>query len=67
MFKIILGLICSMSVGYLGGLAQNRKESYKAYLKEKQDGIDFSIDVIHSYKQGKDSAYTEIKEIIKGE
>lgn len=66
MFKIILGLMCSLCVGYLGGLAQNRHESYKAYHEGRQDGKNFTLHEIEMYNKGKVKAYDEIKELIEG-
>ena len=65
MFKIGLGVICAMCVGYLGGLAQNRNESYKAYHKGRQDGKNFVMHEIEIYSVGKENAYKEIKEILE--
>lgn len=61
----ILLLIIGVCVGYLGGLAQDRKESYKAYHKGKADGIAYTNKIIESFKAGKESAFERDLELIK--
>lgn len=61
----ILLFLIGTGVGYLGGLAQDRKESYKAYHKGKADGMAYVNKIIESYKTGKESAFERDLELIK--
>lgn len=65
MFRIIIAIIASGLVGYMGGIAQERHYALQRYLDGLNDGYGNAKKVIEAYKAGKRKCEREDVEIIK--
>jgi hypothetical protein len=65
MFRVIIAIIASGCVGYMGGLAQERHYGHQRYLEGLDDGYGNAKKVIEAYKAGKRKCEREDVEIIK--
>jgi hypothetical protein len=69
MFKVIIAIIASGCVGYMGGLAQERHYGHHRYLEGLDEGYGNAKKIILAYKAGKDQCYRDelVKKIMNGE
>lgn len=65
MIKVIIAIIASGLIGYMGGLAQERHYGLQRYLEGLDDGYGNAKKVIEAYKAGKRKCEREDVEIIK--
>lgn len=65
MIKVIIAIIASGLIGYMGGLAQERHYGLHRYLEGLDDGYGNAKKVIEAYKAGKRKCEREDVDIIK--
>ena len=59
MFRVIIAIIASGCVGYLGGMAQERHYGHQRYLKGLDEGYGKAKKIIEAYKCGFHKGYEE--------
>ncbi len=64
MFKVIIAIIASGLVGYMGGLAQERHYGLQRYLDGLDEGYGKAKKIIGAYKGGLKKGYEEHAEMI---
>lgn len=65
MIKVIIAIIASGLVGYMGGIARARHHALQRYLEGLDDGYGNAMKIIDAYKAGKRKCEREDVEIIR--
>ena len=65
MIKVIIAIIASGLVGYMGGIAQERQYALRRYLEGLDDGYCNAKKIIEAYNAGKRKCYREDVDLIK--
>lgn len=69
MIKVIIAIIASGLIGYMGGLAQERHYGFQRYLDGLDEGYGEAKKIILAYQAGKNQSYRDelIKKVMNGE
>lgn len=69
MIKVIIAIIASGLIGYMGGIAQERHYGHQRYLEGLDEGYGNAKKIILAYKAGKDQCYRDelVRKIMNGE